>query len=119
MQHPVAKKQIQTLTGKLSALNRFISRYSVRSFFAARKEAPSKGWGPECDKAFHAKKQYVASLLSLSQSVNGEDLYLYLAASATTMSAALVRSTEDGKQKPVYFVSKVLIDTETRYADFE
>ena len=35
------------------------------------------------------------------------------------VSTALVRSREDGKQEPVYFVSKVLMDPETRYTSFE
>ena len=35
------------------------------------------------------------------------------------MSTTLVRSDEDGKQKPIYFVSKVLTNVETRYTDFE
>ena len=102
-------------------LNRFIFKYSdrLRPFFATLKGAPSKGWGLECDKAFHAIKEYVASPLSLSQPINGEDLYLYLAALASAMSVALVRSGENGKQKPVYFVSKVLTNAETRYTDFE
>ena len=42
-----------------------------------------------------------------------------MAALAFTVNAALVRSVEDGKKKPVYFVSKELIDVETRYTDFE
>ena len=44
---------------------------------------------------------------------------MYLAASATTVSSALVRSDRDGKQKPVYFVSKMLTDVETKYTNFE
>ena len=55
------------------------------------------GWGPECDKAFHSIKDYVNSPLSLSQLVDGEELYLYLAALATAMSVALVRSNRDNK----------------------
>ena len=42
-----------------------------------------------------------------------------MATSATTVSAALVRLGKDGKQKPIFFVSKVLTDIETRYTDFE
>ena len=42
-----------------------------------------------------------------------------MAALAFTVNAALVRSVEDGKKKPIYFVSKELIDVETRYTDFE
>ena len=83
------------------------------------KSVSSEGWGPECDKAFQAIKGYLASPLTLSQPIEGEELYLYLAASATAISAALVRSDEDDKQRPVYFVSKMLTNVETRYTDFE
>ena len=96
------------VTKKLSALNIFISRYSdpLRPFFTTLKRASTKGWELECDKAFHTIKEYITSLLSLSQQVNGEELYLYLAASITAMSVALVRPDVDKRQKPVYFVSK-------------
>ena len=35
------------------------------------------------------------------------------------MSITLVRSDKDGKQKPIYFMSKMLTNVETRYTDFE
>ena len=57
--------------------------------------------------------------LSFSQLVSGKELYLYLAASTTTVSEALVRSSEDDKQKPIYFMSKVLTDAKRRYTNFE
>ena len=121
MQPPITKKQIQTLIGKLTTLNRFISRYSnrLRPFFAVLKGASSKGWGPENNRAFHFIKEYIAFPLSLSHSIDGEELFLYLATSASAMSATLVRSDGDDKQKSVHFVSKVLIDAKTRYTDFE
>ena len=54
MQPPITNKHIHAFTGKLAALSKFISRYldRLRLFFAALKGASSKGWGPECDKAF-------------------------------------------------------------------
>ena len=81
--------------------------------------SPLKGMGIGVRQAFRAIKGYVASSLSLSQPVSGENLYLYLATSATVMSSTLVRLGEGGKQRPVYFMSKVLTDAETRYIDFE
>ena len=121
MQPAITKKHIQTLTRKLITLNRFISRYSDRlhRFFTTLKGAPTKGWGPKCDKAFRSIKEYIASPLSLSQPVDGEELYLYLATSAMVMSEALVRSNVDGRQKLVYFVSKMLTGAEIRYTNFE
>ena len=45
-------------------------------------------------------------------------LFLYLAVSDTAASAALVRK-DGGIQKPVYYVSKALIDAQTRYTRIE
>ena len=61
------------------------------------KGASAKGWGPECDRAFHSIKEYIASPLSLSQSVDGEELYLYLAALGTTISEASIQLDGDDK----------------------
>ena len=82
IQPPVTKKQIQTVTKKLAALNIFISRYldSLRPFFIELKNTSSKGCGLECDRSFHSIKEYIASPISLSQLVDGEELFLYLAA---------------------------------------
>ncbi|KAK3024223.1 hypothetical protein RJ639_044692 [Escallonia herrerae] len=46
--------------------------------------------------------------------VTGEDLFLYLSISEVTVSTVLIRE-EEGKQRPVYYISKVLQDVETRY----
>ena len=43
---------------------------------------------------------------------------MYLAMSEAAISAALVRE-EEGKELPVFYVSKALIDPETRYPDTE
>ena len=95
---------MQSLTSRLVVLNRFISRYSDRlhPFFKALKGADTKEWRAECDDAFRAIKEYIASPLSLSQPVDGEELYLYLAASTITVCVALVRLGPNSKQRPVY-----------------
>ncbi|KAK3001138.1 hypothetical protein RJ639_021971 [Escallonia herrerae] len=50
----------------------------------------------------------------LSKPFPGEDLFLYLSVTEAAVSAVLVREG-DGVQKPIYYVSKVLQDVETRY----
>ena len=120
--HPLkTKEQMQTLKGKLVAFNKFISRYSDRlqPFFKAQKGASSEEWGPKCDRAFQDIKDYLTSPLILSWLVEGEEVYLYLAASAVGVSKALVKANRDGRQRPIYFVSKMLTDVETRYIEFE
>ena len=45
-------------------------------------------------------------------------MYLYAAASQTTISAVIVRE-EGNVQQPIYFVSRILLDAETRYSLIE
>jgi hypothetical protein len=71
-------------------------------------------WLDECKEAFAQLKKYLASSLLLSRTIPGEVLYLYLAVSPTTISAALIRE-DGGVQKPIYFNSKALHRAEERY----
>ncbi|XP_074346254.1 uncharacterized protein LOC141685028 [Apium graveolens] len=54
----------------------------------------------------------------LSKANPGEPLYLYIVAGERAVSSALIRK-ENGSQSPVYHVSQVLKDTETRYPNLE
>ena len=46
-----------------------------------------------------------------------EDLFMYLSVFDHTVSAVLLR--DQGVQQPVYFISKTLVDAETRYLPLE
>ena len=46
-----------------------------------------------------------------------EDLFMYLSISEHAMSAMLLR--DQGVQQPIYYVSKTLVDAETRYLPLE
>ena len=120
MKPPTTKKEIQSLTERLAALNRFISRYSNRlqPFFKALKGTDTKGWGPEYDTTFGEIKEYVASRLSISQPIEGEELYLYLSSSAAAVRAALVRMDANRGQRPIHLVNKALSEVEARYLNF-
>ena len=50
--------------------------------------------------------------------VEGEPFFLYLAVSEYAISGALIRE-EEKVQWPVYYISKRLIDTETRFSEME
>ncbi|XP_030958282.1 uncharacterized protein LOC115980140 [Quercus lobata] len=54
----------------------------------------------------------------LSPSVEGEELYLYLAVTPHAVSSALIRE-EDKVQRPVYYTSKALKGAEGRYPQME
>ena len=47
----------------------------------------------------------------------GEDLFMYLSVSDHAVSAMLLR--DRGIQQPVYYISKTLVDAETRYLPLE
>lgn len=108
------------LTGRLAALNRFIARYGdvCFPFFQEMRKFARFKWTDECATAFQKVKEYLANPPCLSRPSSGESLVLYLATTSHTVSAALVRE-ESKEQKPIYFVSHVLRDAETRYSQIE
>ena len=114
------KKDVQKLTGRITALSRFISRSSERchNFFNILKKNTDFIWTEECEEALQEMKSYLTSALLLSKPQDGEMLFLYLAVSEHSVSAVLVREDE-GKQSPIYYVSKSLLDAESRYSQLE
>jgi len=63
-------------------------------------------------------KVYLSEPPILAKPEEGEPLYLYTAVSRTPISGVLVREDHEG-QKPIYYVSKTLIDADTRYSGME
>ena len=59
----------------------------------------------ECEVAFQSLKEYLAKPLLLSPSVEGEDLFLYLAVSPTAVNFALI-CKESKIQRLVYYTSQ-------------
>ena len=62
-------------------------------------------------------KKYLVRAPILSTLEIGEDLFMYLSASEHAVSAILLR--DQGIQHPIYYISKTLVDTETRYLPLE
>ena len=120
LKSPTKIKEVQSLNGQVAALSRFISRSTDKCipFFDALKKARNFQWTAECEVAFQQLKEYMGRAPLLSKPVEGEKLVVYLGVSQHALSGALVRE-EDGRQLPVYYVSKRLIDAETRYTPME
>ena len=111
-------KAVQSLNGKVAALNRFISKATDKCLPFFRALRKSFEWTDECEKAFEELKKYLSSPPLLSPSMPGEELYLYIAVSQAAVSAALVRE-EGGSQRPVYFISRAFRGVEERYPQME
>uniref|UniRef100_A0A2N9IAH4 Uncharacterized protein n=1 Tax=Fagus sylvatica TaxID=28930 RepID=A0A2N9IAH4_FAGSY len=118
MQPPKTTREVQRLTGRVAALNRFMSRSTDKClpFFKTLKKAFV--WTDECQQAFEELKRYLTEPPLLSPSKQGEELYLYLAVSPTAVSSALIRE-EERRQLPVYYTSRALRGAEERYPPME
>jgi hypothetical protein len=113
MEPPKTRKGAERLTGRLSSLNRFISRSTERNlpFFEVLKLAEVFQWGPVQKKVFEDLKQYLIQLTTLTPPSSGALLLLYMVASHAAVNATLVQEKQDEqakKQVPIYFVSEVL-----------
>ena len=118
MTPPRTVKEVQSLTGRVVTLNRFVSRATDKClpFFKTLKKAFT--WTDECQKSFEELKKYLTSPPLLSPSKQGEPLSLYLVVSRTAVSSALIRE-EDGVQLLVYYTSKAFQGAEERYPTIE
>ena len=90
-------KEVQSLNGKIAALNRFVSKAMNKCLPFFRTLRKSFEWTDECQRAFEDLKKYLSSPLLLNPSKPGEELYLYIAVSQAAVSATLVRE-EEGTQ---------------------
>ncbi|XP_072060304.1 uncharacterized protein [Arachis hypogaea] len=114
MTSPGSIKDVQRLTGKLTALSRFLGASAEKAipFFNLIKKGITFKWTRECEEAFNHFKKILSEPPILSKPKDGEPLYLYLAVTTQAMAAVLVRE-EDKTQCPIYFISKLLQGAET------
>ena len=118
LEPPRTVKAVQSLNGKVAALNRFVSKATDKCLPFFRVLKKSFEWTDECQKAFEDLKKYLSSPPLLSSSMLGEKLYLYIAISQAAVSAALVKE-EGGSQRLVYFISRAFRGAEERYPRIE
>ena len=87
---PKIFKEVQKLIRRIATLNRFVSKVTDKClpFFKTLKQAFA--WTEECEATFQELKHYLSNPPLLSSSKEGENLYLYMAISATAVSAALI-----------------------------
>lgn len=120
MRSPKKPKEVQSLTGRIAALSHFVSKAIDKflHFFKVLKGESKFQWTEECEVALQALKKHLGSTPLFLKPVSGEPLQLYLSSTVDTISLVLVRE-EEGRQLPVYYVSKALLAAEARYPDME
>ncbi|XP_061998934.1 uncharacterized protein LOC133716233 [Rosa rugosa] len=122
MTSPILRNEVQSLTDRIGALSRFVSRLTDKCapFFKLLKTQHIEyiTWTADHEAAFLGIKAYLAVVPLLSKSIPGEMLYIYLAASATAVSSTLIRRDPDCEY-PVYYTGKGYNGAESRYLDIE
>ena len=95
---PKKLKDVQSLTGRMAGLSRFISKSTDKCvpFFNLLQGNKKFEWTKECEAAFKAIKKHMSTPPILSQPEAGESLILYIATIEHAISSVLVR--EEGRQ---------------------
>ncbi|XP_010481019.1 PREDICTED: uncharacterized protein LOC104759837 [Camelina sativa] len=117
---PKNAREVQRLTGRIAALNRFISRSTDKClpFYQLLKTKGKFEWTEACHSAFNELKNYLSTPPILAKPKLGEILFLYIAVSESAVSGVLVKD-DRGEQRPIFYIRKSLDDAETRYPTVE
>ena len=75
-------------------------------------------WTEECAQAFQQLKEYLSHPPIMSSLETNEVLFAYVSVAPHAMSLVLIR-VDNGRQQPVYYVSKSLHKVEIRYLPLE
>ncbi|MBN3289911.1 POL2 protein, partial [Polypterus senegalus] len=119
---PSTKKQVQAFLGLAGYYRRFVPRFSERA--APLTDLTKKGaplyvvWTDKAEHAFSDLKKALTSAPVLRTPDFGLPFILQTDASDTGLGAVLSQSV-DGVEHPVMYLSRKLMDRETRYAAVE
>jgi hypothetical protein len=99
-------KDMQKLTGCMAALNRFISQLGERGlpFFKLLKCQDKFQWTEEAERALQDLKHHLQSPPILTAPLPGEDLLLYIAATAHVVSSAMMGTSSSTAAALVFFL---------------
>jgi len=116
MRSPTNVKEVQRLTGRLTAICHFLSKLAEQTqpIIPLLKKSAKFTWTDDCEHIFLKLKTTLTSPLILHKPDTHKPLLVYITATDHTVSAALVQDLGD-TQHPVYFVSRTLQDPKTRY----
>ena len=102
MSPPKTLREMQKLTGQVTALGRFISKLGERAlpFFKLMKKKGPFEWTEQADKAFQDLKKYLTSPPVMVVPRSLEPLVLYLPATPYSARTALVAVREEHLSHP-------------------
>ncbi|KAK1608064.1 hypothetical protein QYE76_031737 [Lolium multiflorum] len=122
MKPPTTKKELQCLIGKINFVRRFISNLSgrIEPFMGLVKIKSDEEfrWGAEQQQAFDDIKEYLTKPPVLVPPQQDRPFYIYLSVADTSIASVVVQ-VYDGLEKVVFYLSRRMLDAETRYPEIE
>jgi hypothetical protein len=76
------------------------------------------GWGAEQQRAFEEIKEYLSKPPVLVPPQQDRPFYMYLSVGDTSIASVVIQ-VHDGKEKVVFYLSRRMLDMETRYPDID
>jgi len=118
----MTKVELQSLIGKINFIRRFISNLSgkIQPFSSLLKLKADQEflWREEHQKALDEIKHYLVNPPVLVPPQKHKPFKLYLSTDERAIGSALIQEFE-GKERAIYFVSRRLLDAETKYSPIE
>jgi hypothetical protein len=128
MKPPWTRMEVQRLTNRRVALNRFMAKIAERSLplFKVLRGSGTFEWGLAQQQAFDVIKEYIHKLPTLANPQLDQPLILYVSATHTAVSSALVQEREILKEDkkllqkvPIYFIFDALAGSKKYYSEME
>ncbi len=124
---PTCVREVRSFIGMCSYYRRFIPTFSeiAEPIIALTRKYAKFKWNDECQKSFDRLKNQLASILLLDYPDPNKPYVLYTDASDKCIGSCLTQLVPDDNapekviEKPIYFLSHRLSDTQTRWSTIE
>ncbi|KAL0439075.1 UNVERIFIED_CONTAM: Transposon Tf2-12 polyprotein [Sesamum latifolium] len=121
MPPPRNLKELRSLQGNLAFIRRFISNLvgKCQPFNHLMKKDAHFQWDEGCQNTFESIKRHLLNPPVLGAPTPGKPLILYIAAQERSIEALMAQENEEGKEKPLYYLSRTLTENELKYSPIE
>ncbi|RVW26198.1 Retrovirus-related Pol polyprotein from transposon 17.6 [Vitis vinifera] len=121
MSAPRTEREVRGFLGRLQYISRFIARLTdiCEPIFRLLRKSQPTVWDDQCQRAFERIREYLLSPPVLAPPTPGRPLLLYLSVSDVALGCMLAQLDDSGKDRAIYYLSKRMLDYETRYVTIE
>ena len=121
MPAPKTEREVRGFLGRLQYISRFIARLTdiCEPIFRLLRNSQPTVWDDQCQHAFERIREYLLSPLVLAPPTPSRFLLLHLSISDVALGCMLAQLNDSGNERAIYYLSKRMLDYETRYVMIE